>query len=283
MSLLDPYFLFLGAVSLHFLLGRVLCEDRLADPAWRRAANSTIVAAAATEPLGSEAQSELLRRLAGRIDAGSLPLVLGIAGGSGSGKTTLADAIMQELGDEFAAVIAHDAYYKDLAHLPFEERAERNFDHPDSLDTDLLVQHLRQLKSGEAVQVPRYDYTTHSRMKETVLVSPRPVIVVEGILIFTNEALLDLMDIKVFVDTEDDLRLARRIERDTSERGRSVQSVLHQYFKTVRPMHLEFVAATRSRADIIVPIGLNSVALDLLVHRLRAAILQHYHRGSDSV
>ena len=280
MSLLDPYFLFLGAVSLHFLLVLVLCEDRLADPAWRRATNTTIVAAA--EPVGSEAQSELLRRLAGRIDAGSLPLVLGIAGGSGSGKTTLADAIMQELGDEFAAVIPHDAYYKDLSHLPIEERAERNFDHPDSLDTELLVQHLRQLKAGGAVHVPHYDYTTHSRLKETVLISPRPVIVVEGILIFTSEALLELMDIKVFVDTEDDLRLARRIERDTSERGRSVQSVLHQYFKTVRPMHLEFVAATRGKADIIVPIGLNSVALDLLVHRLRAAVLQHYRRGSDS-
>ena len=277
MSVLDPYYLFLGAISLHFLLSRVLCDDRLADPAWRRTANSSLV----VEPLGREAQSELLRRLAGRIDAGNLPLVLGIAGGSGSGKTTLAGAVLQELGDEFAAIITHDSYYRDLSHLALEERAERNFDHPDALDTDLLVRHLRQLKSGVAVQVPRYDFSTHSRMQETVLVSPRPVIVVEGILIFASADLLELLDIKVFVDTEDDLRLARRIERDTSERGRSVQSVLHQYFKSVRPMHQEFVAATKSKADIIVPVGLNSVALDLLVHRLRAAILQHHQTRDD--
>ena len=136
----------------------------------------------------------------------------------------------------------------------------------------MLVEQLRQVKLGEAVRVPRYDYSTHARMPETALVQSRPVIVVEGILLFADEALLRELDIKVFVDTEDDVRLARRIERDTSERGRTLDSVLAQYFRTVRPMHAEFVAATRGRADIVIPAGLNSVALDLLVHRLRAAV-----------
>lgn len=204
------------------------------------------------------------------------PLIIGIAGGSGSGKTTLAAALVRELGASMAVIITHDSYYKDISHLSLEERASTNFDHPSALDTPLLVHHLNLLRSNAetSIEVPIYDYTTHSRVKnETIRVELKPVIIVEGILIFAEEELLDLMDIKVFVDTEDDVRLARRIERDTVERHRTVQSVLQQYFKTVRPMHMQFVAATKHKADIVIPAGLNAVALDLLVHRLRAVNL----------
>ena len=216
-------------------------------------------------------------------------IVIGIAGGSGSGKTTLAEAICKELGIENVTYIQHDSYYRDNKHLSFEERANQNFDHPDSLETPLLVQHLTQLRRGFKVLRPEYDFGTHSRKKETVEIEPRPVIVVEGILILSDQELNSLFDIRVFVDTEDDIRLIRRIQRDTVERGRTLDGIITQYLATVRPMHVEFVEPSKRHAHIIVPVGLNSVALELVVSRLRASV-RKYHRnrraaavGSESV
>lgn len=166
-------------------------------------------------------------------------IVVGIAGGSGSGKTTLARAIYEEMGDENVVYISHDSYYRDISHLTIEERAECNFDHPDSLETSLLVEHIKLLKAKIAVHIPTYDYSTHSRVKnvgEDAL--SRPIIIVEGILILSDPDLHSLIDIKIFVDTDDDIRLIRRIQRDTAERGRTVSSVVSQYLKTVQPMHL---------------------------------------------
>jgi uridine kinase len=198
-------------------------------------------------------------------------IVIGIAGGSGSGKTTLAKAIYENIGTDNITFISHDSYYKDLSHLSEEQRAQQNFDHPDSLDTALLVDHIISLKKGNTVAVPSYDYSTHSRVAGTLTsASPRPVVLVEGILIFSDKALYNLMDIRIFVDTDDDIRLIRRIQRDTVERGRSLIGIVNQYMTTVRPMHIEFVEPSKRNADIIVPVGLNSVALDLVVSKLKA-------------
>jgi uridine kinase len=195
--------------------------------------------------------------------------VIGIAGGSGSGKTTLAQAIYEAIGDEHITYIAHDNYYKDLTHLSMKERDERNFDHPDALDTALLVEHIKSLKRGENVSIPSYDFATHTRRKNWELLPTRPIVLVEGILIFADTALFNLMDMKIFVDTDDDIRLIRRIERDTTERGRTISGVIEQYMATVRPMHIEFVEPSKRNADIIVPVGLNNVAVDLVVSRLK--------------
>ena len=197
------------------------------------------------------------------------PLVLGIAGGTASGKTTLSQAIYKAIGPESITFITHDCYYKDLSHLSLKEREVANFDHPDSLDTPLLIEHIKKLKNSQSVRLPTYDYSTHSRLPGLQEALPCSIILIEGILIFDTPELVDLMDIKVFVDTDDDIRLARRLQRDTIERGRTVESVLNQYFKTVRPMHLQFVEPSRRKADIIVPAGLNSVALDLVVSKLK--------------
>ncbi len=198
-----------------------------------------------------------------------LPLVIGIAGGSGSGKTTVAQSILQRVGPERIAFLQHDAYYKDLSGLPPAQRAEVNFDHPNSLETDLLIQHIEQLKNGEPVQVPIYDFATHSRTGRTFTVAPRPVILVEGILIFVEPALRELFDIKIFVDTDSDLRFIRRLQRDLAERGRTTESVIKQYLATVRPMHLEFVEPSKRYADIIIPEGgFNTTALDMVVARI---------------
>jgi uridine kinase len=197
-------------------------------------------------------------------------IVIGIAGGSGSGKTTLATAIYESIGEQNITFISHDSYYCDLSHLTEEQRAQQNFDHPDSLDTALLVEHVLALKRHEIISVPSYDYTTHSRVPGTTPVSPRPVVLIEGILIFSDKALYDLMDVKIFVDTDDDIRLIRRIQRDTVERGRSLTGIINQYMETVRPMHLQFVEPSKRNADIIVPVGLNSVALDLVVSKLKS-------------
>lgn len=207
-----------------------------------------------------------------KIDERSLTdiIVIGIAGGSGSGKTTLATAIYESIGEENITFISHDSYYKDLSHLTFDQRAEQNFDHPDSLDTALLVEHVKALKSGATVAVPSYDYATHSRVQGTTPAAPRPVVLVEGILIFSDKSLYDLFDVKIFVDTDDDIRLIRRIQRDTVERGRSLTGIINQYMGTVRPMHLQFVEPSKRNADIIVPVGLNSVALDLVVSKLKS-------------
>lgn len=199
-------------------------------------------------------------------------IVIGVAGGSGSGKTTLASAIVDALGAEHITHISHDSYYKDLSHLLIEERESQNFDHPDALDTQLLSRHLLQLKNKQGVAIPIYDFHIHTRLPSSTVVYPRHIILVEGILIFTDPTLCDLMDIKIFVDTDDDIRLIRRIQRDTVERGRSIDKIMNQYLKTVRPMHLQFVQPSKRNADIIVPFGLNSVALDLVISKLKRVL-----------
>lgn len=198
------------------------------------------------------------------------PIVFGVAGGTASGKTTVARAILQAVDASQVAYLPHDAYYKDLSHLSLEERSQINFDHPDSLQTKLLVHHVKQLLVGEAIHLPVYDFTTHRRTEETILVEPGPIVLVEGILIFTKRKLRDLMDIKVFVDTDADVRFIRRLERDIQERGRSLDSVVKQYMETVRPMHLKFVEPSKRYADVINPHGgLNRVAMEMVVSRLR--------------
>jgi uridine kinase len=202
-------------------------------------------------------------------------IVVGVAGGSGSGKTTLSQAIYEAVGEENISYISHDSYYRDISHLAFEEREKQNFDHPDSLETSLLVEHLRILKKGNRINQPQYDFGTHSRKKETLLTNPKPIILLEGLLLLSNPDLNDLIDIRVFVDTEDDIRLIRRIQRDMIERNRTLDSVISQYLSTVRPMHMEYVEPSKRNAHIIVPVGLNEVALELMVSRLKASIKKY--------
>jgi uridine kinase len=213
----------------------------------------------------------LQRRLARAITPAmsARPLVVGIAGGTGSGKTTVANKLAAAMPPGRCVTIEHDAYYRDQAHLPLEERATMNYDHPSSLESTLLTEHLRLLRAGRAVEVPIYDFTTHTRRRETRHIEPSPVIVVEGILVFTEAALREQMDIKIFVDTDSDIRLIRRIRRDLEQRGRTFQSVRDQYYATVRPMHIEHVEPTKRWADLIVPEGGdNRVALDVLLGQL---------------
>ena len=199
------------------------------------------------------------------------PIIIGVAGGSGSGKTTVASAILDRVGRDRIAHIQHDSYYRDLSHLTVEERALVNFDHPNSLETDLLVKHLEELRTWHVINVPIYDFTTHRRIGRTMHVEPRHVILVDGILIFVEKALREMFDIKIFVDTDADIRFVRRLERDIAERGRTMRSVIDQYLGTVRPMHLEFVEPSKRYADIIIPEGgFNTVALDMLVARVES-------------
>ena len=199
------------------------------------------------------------------------PLVIGVAGGSGSGKTTVVRRIVESIGDGQVVVLDHDRYYRDRNDLRLEERAALNYDHPDSLETDLLVQHVQALGDGRSVDAPIYDFARHARQASTEPVSPRRAIIVEGILIYTDAALRRLMDVKVFVDTDDDTRFIRRLQRDISERGRTVQSVIDQYLSTVKPMHLEFVEPSKRYADIIIPQGgHNAVAIDMLMTLIRS-------------
>jgi len=201
------------------------------------------------------------------------PLVIGIAGGSGSGKTTVAQEILQRVGPERIAFLQHDSYYKNLAGLPPTQRVEINFDHPHSLETELLIQHIASLRDGKAVEVPIYDFSTHSRTGQTFTVQPRRVILVEGILIFTEATLREMFDVKIFVDTDSDIRFIRRLERDLAERGRTTESVIKQYQSTVRPMHMEFVEPSKRYADIIIPEGgHNSAALDMVTARVEALL-----------
>ena len=197
-------------------------------------------------------------------------IVLGIGGGTGAGKTTLCKKITETFSDREVTILHQDSYYRDHSHLPLEERAKINYDHPLAFDTELLVKHVEQLKNFLPVEVPLYDYIHHCRKTETVLVKPTPVILVEGLLVLEDKQLRALMDIKIFVDTDADIRLIRRIRRDVKERGRTLDSVLEQYLATVRPMHLEFVERTKRYADIIVPGGINDVALDMILARIRA-------------
>ncbi len=197
--------------------------------------------------------------------------VIGVAGGSGSGKTTVVRRIVESIGDDQVIVLEHDRYYRDRNDLRLEERAALNYDHPDSLETDLLVKHVEALRAGETVHVPVNDFARHARQPETRAVSPRRAIIVEGILIYTDAALRRLMDVKVFVDTDDDTRFIRRLQRDLAERGRTVSSVIEQYLGTVKPMHLEFVEPSKRYADIILPQGgHNAVAIEMLLTLIRS-------------
>jgi uridine kinase len=227
--------------------------------------------------------------------ASNTPLVIGVGGGSeyfevlfmyfifipnyalycmlgGSGKSTLAAAIREKLGYDNITYIPHDNYYKDLSHMSSEERDEVNFDHPDALETSLLVEHIKQLKLMNSVSIPSYDFATHTRVPALQEIFPRKIILVEGILLFADVRLVQEMDIKIFVDTDSDIRFIRRLKRDMTERNRTAESVIDQYIKTVRPMHIEFVEPSKRYADIIVPSGLNAVVLDLIVGRLRTIL-----------
>ncbi|HSM36872.1 MAG TPA: uridine kinase [Longimicrobiales bacterium] len=210
------------------------------------------------------------------------PVTIGVAGGSGSGKSTVVRRIVEGLAVPRVAVIHHDAYYRDLGDLPFEDRAKINYDHPDSLETELLVSHLKELKAGRPVEVPLYDFAAHERRAETRTVRPASVLIVDGILILALPALRELMDIKVFVDTDADVRLMRRLRRDLEERDRAVESVLRQYALTVRPMHIEFVEPSKRWADLIVPGGgYNDVAVDVLVTKVSAILLAGSETPTD--
>jgi len=200
-------------------------------------------------------------------------IVIGVAGGTGSGKTTVSESILDRVGRDRIAYLQQDSYYCDLSHLPHAERVQVNFDHPDSLETDLLIRHLTALRDGLAVDVPVYDFTHYTRTGEMRRVEPRRVILVEGILIFAEKVLRELFDVRIFVDADADIRFIRRLQRDLEERGRSAESVVRQYLSTVRPMHLEFVEPTKRYADVIIPEGgFNTVALDMVVARVEAML-----------
>ncbi|DBA04668.1 TPA: hypothetical protein N0F65_012251 [Lagenidium giganteum] len=223
-----------------------------------------------------------LKRRSNSLNAEGNPiLVVGVCGGSGSGKTTLSRAIINDFGADRVSYLSHDYYYKDLNHLTMEQRSEHNFDHPDSLDTSLLVEHVRQLRAGKEVDVPIYDFGTHSRCRETNKMKPNSVILVEGILIFADPELASLMDIKIFVETSADIRLVRRLRRDIEERDRTAESVMNQYMKYVRPMHMMFVEPSKRVADIIIPHGVNNVALDMIISRLHSFTANSSSSGSE--
>ena len=197
-------------------------------------------------------------------------MVIGIAGGTGSGKTTITRRLIQAFGEE-VSVVHHDNYYKAHHEMPYEERAKLNYDHPNAFDTDLMLRHIRQLKQGKSIQCPVYDYSIHDRTDKTVLIRPTRVIIVEGILIYESLELCKEMDIKIYVDTDADVRILRRIVRDVRDRGRSLDSVIDQYLNTVKPMHEQFVEPSKRRADVIIPQGgHNQVALEMVIERVRA-------------
>jgi uridine kinase len=203
-------------------------------------------------------------------------IVIGIAGGTGSGKTTLADKLVESFGLDEVCILRHDNYYKRHDDMPFEERKKLNYDHPDAFDNELLRKHIEDLKAGISVEMPIYDYKEHNRSNQVVEIKPAPVIVLEGILIFDEPSICGLMDIKVFVDTDADVRILRRIVRDVKERGRTLESVIEQYLTTVKPMHEQFVEPSKRRADIIIPNGgENIVALEMLIERVKKQLKKH--------
>lgn len=207
------------------------------------------------------------------MEVQSTPVVIGIAGGTGSGKTTVADVILERAGAENIALLPHDAYYKDLSDLPKTQRDLVNFDHPDSLESSLMESHILSLQAWQPVEIPVYDFSTHSRTEQTIRIEPQPVVLVEGILLFAEPSLRRLFDVKIFVDTPADIRFIRRLQRDMMERGRTLESVIHQYETTVRPMHLKFVEPSKRYADVIIPEGgLNTVAMDMVVSRIEALL-----------
>jgi len=199
-----------------------------------------------------------------------MSMIIGISGGTGSGKTTVANRILESVSASEVVFIQQDSYYRNVTDLPFDYRGVANFDHPDALDNELLVNHVRRLKSGEPIELPLYDFKTNSRLNQTRTVKPKPIVIVEGILIFAEPRLLEQMDIKVFVDTPDDIRFIRRLRRDIAERGRTLESVIEQYIETVRPMHMQFVEPSKRHADVIIPEGgHNLVSIDLLSGKIR--------------
>lgn len=200
-------------------------------------------------------------------------MIIGICGGTGSGKTTVARRILENVSDEQIVFFQQDSYYRNLGDMPPELRHRINFDHPDALDNDLFINHVKALRAGEAIEMPVYDFSIHSRKAETVCVEPKPIMIIEGILIFVDAALRELMDIKIFVDTDDDLRFIRRLQRDVNERGRTVESVIKQYLETVRPMHEQFVEPSKRYADVIIPEGgYNEVGIDLISGKIRTQL-----------
>jgi uridine kinase len=202
------------------------------------------------------------------------PIIIGVAGGTASGKTTVAEAILERVGRDRIAYIQHDAYYRDLSHLPLEERRKMNFDHPHALETELLVSHLRHLQEGQPIEVPTYDFATYQRRGTPRCVEPSRVVLVEGILIFADRELREMMDIKLYVDTDADLRLIRRLQRDIQERQRTLETVIQQYLTTVRPMHLEFVEPSKRYADVIIPAGgFNKTAVEMIVARIEGMLV----------
>lgn len=208
------------------------------------------------------------------------PLVIGVAGGSGSGKTTVAQMVLKRVGRQRIAFLQHDSYYRELTGLPLTQRAQVNFDHPDSLESEMMRDHILQLKDWKPIEVPVYDFTTHSRTDQTIHVEPKRVILVEGILIFADPHLRDLFDVKIFVDTDSDIRFIRRLNRDLTERGRTTENVVKQYMSTVRPMHLEFVEPSKRYADVIIPEGgLNVVAMDMVIARIES-LLKEEHKDA---
>jgi uridine kinase len=209
-------------------------------------------------------------------------MIIGICGGTGSGKTTVARRILENVRPDSVVYLQQDSYYRNLGDLPIELRHEVNFDHPDALDNELFVNHVKALRAGEAIEVPVYDFTSHSRRAETIRVEPRPILIIEGILIFVDPALRALMEVKIFVDTDDDLRFIRRLQRDVTERGRSVDSVIHQYLVTVRPMHHQFVEPSKRYADVIIPEGgYNEVGIDLISGKIRTQLQKELKRSSQ--
>lgn len=209
------------------------------------------------------------------------PVVMGVAGGSGSGKSTVVREVSRTLPAGTTSVLHHDSYYRDLKHLSFDERVRVNFDHPDALETELMVSHVAGLLQGIPADVPTYDFATHTRAPAVIHVAPTPLVVLDGILVLAEARLRELMDIRVFVDTEADVRLMRRLRRDVEERGRTAGSVLNQYEATVRPMHLEFVEPSKRHADLVVPEGgYNRVAVDLLVAKLRDLMAERQETGA---
>lgn len=197
-------------------------------------------------------------------------MIIGICGGTGSGKTTVANRILESVSASEVAFIQQDSYYRNLKDLPLDYRQAVNFDHPDALDNELLINHIKKLKAGGSIELPVYDFKTHTRQNKTVLIEPKPIVIIEGILIFVDARLLEQMDIKVFVDTPDDIRFIRRLRRDIAERGRTVDSVIEQYLATVRPMHMQFVEPSKRYADVIIPEGgHNLVSIDLISGKIR--------------
>jgi uridine kinase len=207
------------------------------------------------------------------MDEHPTPLVIAIAGGSGSGKTTVANEILKRVGSHRIAYLPHDAYYRDLKDLPLNQRAEANFDHPNSLESSLLIEHVRKLKRWEPIDLPIYDFTIHARTNQTRRIEPSLVIIVEGILIFAEPELREEFDVKIFVDTDPDIRLICRLQRDISERGRTTKSEIHQYLTTVRPLHVQYLEPSKRYADVIIPEGgFNTVALDMVISRIESLL-----------